>query len=163
MMFYGDGEPCLFDWQMCQKGKGIFDVAFFLVLSTPTELLAANEHALLQAYHKALVSSPRAVAYDFDALVEDYKFAVAATWAIIVYVAGLLATKGPDWVDPIKIAAGRTVAAMNRLQVTPMVEALMDGGAIPRVAYPPGSGGAGGYGATGSTAVVAAGAEVDSM
>ena len=56
---------------------------------------------------------------------------MAATWAIIVYVAGLLATKGPDWVDPIKIAAGRTVAAMNRLQVTPMVEALMDGGAIP--------------------------------
>ena len=126
MMFYGDGEPCLFDWQMCQKGKGIFDVAFFLVLSTPSSFLAANEDRFLQLYHQALTAGG-AVHYTLVQLKEDYRFAVAATWAIIVYVAGLLATKGAEWTEPIKIGAGRTVAAMKRLEVDGLVTAFLEG------------------------------------
>ena len=68
-----------------------------------------------------------AVHYTLVQLKEDYRFAVAATWAIIVYVAGLLATKGAEWTEPIKIGAGRTVAAMKRLEVDGLVTAFLEG------------------------------------
>jgi len=57
VMFYkeeGADKCCIFDWQMTQMGKGAFDIAIFLVLSTPAVFLSENEPALLAHYLKTL-------------------------------------------------------------------------------------------------------------
>jgi hypothetical protein len=112
IMFYEESEMCLFDWQMCQRGRGIFDLAFFLVLSTPIEFLKNNEAHFLELYHDELTRL--GVTYPMVQLQEDYKVALVTSWAIIVYVTGLLASKGPEWLEKIKVAALRTVAAIER-------------------------------------------------
>jgi thiamine kinase-like enzyme len=112
IMFYGEAEMCIFDWQMCQRGRGIFDLAFFLVLSTPVEFLSTNEGHFLELYHAELTRL--GVTYPMEQLQEDYQVALVTSWAIIVYVTGLLASKGPIWLEKIKVAGLRTVAAIER-------------------------------------------------
>ena len=47
---FPDGRAGLFDWQVIQRGPGIRDVAYFLVLSLPSELRAQCESKLLNRY-----------------------------------------------------------------------------------------------------------------
>jgi aminoglycoside phosphotransferase (APT) family kinase protein len=49
-----DGRAGLFDWQVVQRGPGIRDVTYFLVLSLPSELRAAHERALVARYQAAV-------------------------------------------------------------------------------------------------------------
>jgi aminoglycoside phosphotransferase (APT) family kinase protein len=52
--FLADGSAGLFDWQVVQRGPGIRDVAYFLVLSLPSELRAAHERELVGRYQAAV-------------------------------------------------------------------------------------------------------------
>jgi len=113
MMFYEGDKMCLFDWQFCQMGRGVFDVAFFLALSVGTEMLEKNESAFLNLYLSKLEEGG-VRNYDMAALQDDYKVALVTAWAIIVYVTSLLASKGPSWDEPIKIASIRTIKAVER-------------------------------------------------
>ena len=45
-----DGSGGLYDWQVIQQGHGLRDVAYFTVLSTPTELRRAQERAWVRRY-----------------------------------------------------------------------------------------------------------------
>jgi len=110
LMFYGEGEMVMFDWQTCQMGRGIYDVAFYLVLSSSTDFLTANEEELLTLYQSQLENA--GVRYSKGDLMEHYKIALVTSWAVIVYVTGLL---DDSWTEKIKIAARRTIAAVERL------------------------------------------------
>jgi thiamine kinase-like enzyme len=110
LMFYGEGEMVMFDWQTCQMGRGIYDVAFYLVLSSSTDFLNTNEESLLALYQEKLKEA--GVQYSMETLMEHYKMALVTSWAVIVYVTGLL---DPSWMEKIKIAAKRTIAAVERL------------------------------------------------
>jgi len=115
VMFYKDGEEdkcCIFDWQMCQMGKGAFDIAIFLVLSTPAEFLAEHEEAFLEQYLETLKRKGVA-GYEMEALKADYAMAVATVFAVLVYVAGLLDGK-EGFVGPVAIAGKRAHAALSR-------------------------------------------------
>lgn len=120
----GTDSMCVFDWQMCQQGKGIFDIAFFLCLSTPISMLEEHEAQFLDVYHAELTKKGVS-GYSRAQLEIDYKVALVTTWAIIVYVAGLLAGKGPEWVAKIKLAAARTTAAVMRTGAVAVVVGLL--------------------------------------
>ncbi len=90
--------------------RGVYDVAFYLVLSSSTDFLNANEEGLLTLYQAELEKAN--VKYTMDELMQHYKIALVTSWAVIVYVTGLLDT---SWTEKIKIAAKRTIAAVERL------------------------------------------------
>lgn len=79
MLFARPDDPTsrfvFIDWQAARPGKGIFDVAYFLVLSVDPDVRRAHVDRLLRRYHNALIA--RGVDdYPLDALLLDYQFAV---------------------------------------------------------------------------------------
>ena len=118
------GNRCLFDWQFCQAGNGIFDIAFFLSLSVGTKVLEENEVEFLKLYHTTLVENG-VKDYDEKAMHDEYKIGLATSWAIIVYVTSLLASKGPEWDVPIRVASQRTIKACERTQAVEHVLQLL--------------------------------------
>ena len=55
----------------------------------------------------------------------DYKIGLVTSWAIIVYVTSLLASKGPTWDKPIAIASERTIKACERTEAVEYVLQLL--------------------------------------
>ncbi|MBL0925648.1 MAG: phosphotransferase [Sphingomonadaceae bacterium] len=49
-----DGEPCLADWQVVQRGQGIRDVSFFMIMSLSVDDRRRHESELLGLYVKCL-------------------------------------------------------------------------------------------------------------
>lgn len=78
----GSGRFVLIDWQAARKGKGVFDLAYFLVLSVDAEVRRANVDGLLDRYHSALVA--RGVRdYSRETLGDDYRFSCLLTLAFV--------------------------------------------------------------------------------
>jgi hypothetical protein len=81
MFFRPDGEPVLFDWQLCGYTRGTQDVAYLLSGSVDSEVLGASWESLLRGYHSQLLANG----------VEDY------TWeqCLLHYRQSLLYTLAP--------------------------------------------------------------------
>lgn len=70
----GKGRFVLIDWQAVRKGMGVYDLAYFLVLSLQAEHLQRVEQESLHVYHRSLVQ--RGITnYSFEQLNEDYHHA----------------------------------------------------------------------------------------
>jgi aminoglycoside phosphotransferase (APT) family kinase protein len=68
-----DGSPlAVIDWQISNKGRGIFDVAYFLCSSLEADVRTANEMRLLRAWHDTVVDGG-ARSYSFDQALYDYR------------------------------------------------------------------------------------------
>ncbi len=66
-----DARRCvLIDWQAARRGKGVFDVVYFLVLSVEPDVRRAHGRALLERYHRALLAHG-VQDYPLDALLDD--------------------------------------------------------------------------------------------
>jgi hypothetical protein len=81
MFFRPDGEPVLFDWQLCGYTRGTQDVAYLLSGSVDAALLGGQWESLLRRYHSRLLANG----------VEDY------TWdqCLLHYRQNLLYTLAP--------------------------------------------------------------------
>lgn len=78
----GSGRFVLIDWQAMRRGKGVFDLAYFLVLSVEAEVRRAHAERLLDRYHAGLLA--RGVhGYDRTTLGDDYHFACLLTLAFV--------------------------------------------------------------------------------
>lgn len=84
MLFPSDtgGHFAFIDWQAARKGKGAFDVAYFLALSVDAEVRRSEEAALLARYHAGLLAGG-VTGYDFDQLCHDYRLAQVLTLAFV--------------------------------------------------------------------------------
>jgi len=78
----GKGRFVLIDWQAARKGKGVFDVAYFLVLSVAPEVRRAHATDLLDRYHAALCANGVA-GYSRETLEKDYRLACLLTLAFV--------------------------------------------------------------------------------
>ncbi|MCO4762363.1 MAG: phosphotransferase [Myxococcales bacterium] len=75
MLFPTDAPGSAFafiDWQAARKGKGVFDVAYFLALSVDADVRKDNEQALLDRYHQGLIDGG-VTGYDRETLFDDYR------------------------------------------------------------------------------------------
>lgn len=71
-----DGSPvAAIDWQIASRGRGIFDVAYFIISSLEPDVRKANEMRLLQNWHDIVVDGG-AKGYSFDEALYDYRRAV---------------------------------------------------------------------------------------
>ncbi len=55
ILFAEDGSALLIDWQVFGKGRGTWDLAYFLISSVPSVRRRKHERAWLETYHAALV------------------------------------------------------------------------------------------------------------
>lgn len=68
-----DDKPLVFiDWQFCGYGRGVTDVAHFIIYSLPSDLRRQAESSLLQTYHSLLIKHG-VQGYDFEQCWTDYQ------------------------------------------------------------------------------------------
>jgi hypothetical protein len=68
-----DGSPlAVIDWQIANRGRGIFDVAYFLCSSLEGGVRKANEMRLLHMWHDIVIDGG-AKDYSFDQALDDYR------------------------------------------------------------------------------------------
>jgi hypothetical protein len=74
-MFFGDdSQMALIDWQITWRGRGIFDVAYFLSTALPREQRRAEEMRLLRVWYD-IVTAGR-TGYSWEDAVTDYRRAI---------------------------------------------------------------------------------------
>ena len=79
------------DWQVCMRGPGVCDVAYFLVACGPVELRREIERTALQTYHRELLQQG-VHSYPFEQCLVDYRLAIVDIVArVVVLTMGLAA------------------------------------------------------------------------
>ena len=80
-----EGDPItIIDWQLMSRGRGPYDVAYFMSQSIDVELRREHERALVKRYHDGLVAGG-VRDYSFDDCFEDYR--LACLWCVMYPVA----------------------------------------------------------------------------
>jgi hypothetical protein len=90
-MFFGPGTGALTvcDWQITSKGKGAFDIGYFLSMSVPADVRKREEMRLLRLWHDTL-SEHGVKGYAWDEAVRDYRLGVLYSWVYVVIAIGSL-------------------------------------------------------------------------
>ena len=90
-MFFGTdgGEPVLtmIDWQVAAKGRGVFDVAYFVTGALEPDERRSKEVDLLKRYHRGLVEGG-AGDYSYEQCFLDYRLSALYCLAYAVIAAG---------------------------------------------------------------------------
>ena len=63
------------DWQIASRGRGVFDVAYFLSGGVPSDIRRNIEMKMLREYHQILTANNR-VDYGFEQCLRDYRISV---------------------------------------------------------------------------------------
>ena len=88
LAFGGSGRgPAVIDWQAASKGRGVADMAYFIVYCIDPNERRALESELLKLYHSVLVEHGVG-GYDFESCMEDYRLSIAANLLRTVRVGG---------------------------------------------------------------------------
>ncbi|MFY9212741.1 MAG: phosphotransferase [Aestuariivita sp.] len=74
-MAEGDEASVILDWQIVGKGRGVSDLAYFLISSLEPDTRRTSEGLILETYHGSLLRNGVAD-YDFAACKRDYRTAV---------------------------------------------------------------------------------------
>ncbi len=80
-----EGDPIMvIDWQLMSRGRGPYDVAYFMSQSIDVEQRRETERALIKQYHNGLVAGG-VKHYSFDDCFEDYR--LASLWCVMYPIA----------------------------------------------------------------------------
>lgn len=90
-MIYSEGSlnAKVIDWQISGRGKGIFDVAYFMCQSLPSELRAEIEHDMIRVYIDELAQLGISD-YSYEACWQDYRRIILGCLVYPVTVCGTL-------------------------------------------------------------------------
>lgn len=93
-VFYGDGitAPAFsaVDWQISAKGRGVFDVAYFLSTSVTPEVRKAHEQRLVRLWHDIISDTNDTKAYTVDDAFYDYRVSALFMHVYTVVAIGTL-------------------------------------------------------------------------
>ena len=112
-LFVDGDRPGFFDWGMVQHRAGMWDVAYVLCQSVPTELRRAHEQAWVDQYRARLAAL--GVTLDAAAAWEQYRLFAVYAWASATSTAGV----GERW-QRAEVGQGgmaRATAAIEDLDV----------------------------------------------
>ncbi len=120
-LFFGaDGSLTVIDWQIVSRGRGAFDVGYFITGSLTAVDRRALEMDLLREYHGRLLAAG-VKGYDFDRLFEDYRRAVLFSFLYAVIVLGQLDTNNERGLAVFEATLERTVTAILELNAGEML------------------------------------------
>ncbi len=71
----GQDPLVVIDWQLISRGKGPYDVAYFMSQSLDPARRAATERDILRQYHEALLAAGVS-GYSLDECTDDYRHAI---------------------------------------------------------------------------------------
>jgi hypothetical protein len=104
-------EITVVDWQICFKGRGGYDVGYFISQSLQTDVRRANEDRLKERYLEGLAK--RGVTYDHDEFLDDYRRTVAYCFIYAVVSAGQIEATNERMVELILSILDRAVVAIE--------------------------------------------------
>ena len=85
----GGDKLTVIDWQISSRGRGVFDVAYFLSGTLQPEERKAKEMELLKTYHRVLTENG-VQGYDFDQCFLDYRASTLFSFLYSVIAIGSL-------------------------------------------------------------------------
>ncbi len=117
------GDPlAVVDWQIANRGRGIFDVAYFMTGTLQPAERRTRELDLLKMYHGILTE--RGVAgYDFDQCFHDYRASTLFCWLYVVIVLGTLDVATERGLALFTTNMERGVAALQDLNAAELLPA----------------------------------------
>jgi hypothetical protein len=123
-MFFGPGpdDLTLCDWQITSKGRGAFDVAYFLSMSIDPDLRNAEEMRLLHLWHDGLAEGG-VRDYSWDQALHDYRLGVLYSWVYVVIAIGSLDPANPRGVALFDTIFERRRRAMEELRAGELMPA----------------------------------------
>ena len=114
-LFFGDSESdhtlTVIDWGDVLRGRGMYDVAYFLTGSMRIEHRRSQEMALLRRYHTQLLHGG-VRDYDFDRCVRDYRLAMLGVFCFYTEVGAIQDLTGETGVLFTETAFPRLFAAV---------------------------------------------------
>ena len=90
----GDEPAIVLDWQGVGKGRGVYDIAYFLISSVPIEQRRQTEQTLLHEYH-AQLKQAGVQDYGFEQCWFDYQLAVVSKLYVTLISTVLLDNSTP--------------------------------------------------------------------
>lgn len=113
-----DGRAILLDWQIRGKGRGVYDLSYFLVSSLEPDLRRAHEQDLLRRYHTSL-SQHGVRDYDLEVCQKEYIKSVIGKFYMTVVATALLDNSTPHKQAWRKADLFRLLAFCEDHDVTP--------------------------------------------
>ncbi len=92
LFFAAPGAPdplAVIDWQISSRGRGAYDLAYFMSQSVRREVRQAREMDIVKLYHQTLMENG-AGGYDFDQCFHDYRLATLFCFVYPVVTGGTL-------------------------------------------------------------------------
>ncbi len=97
-MFFGDGaggvQFAAIDWQIVGRGRGVFDIGYFMGDNLEVDVRRAHEDELLRLYFDVLTKNG-VTGYSFEQCKADYKLSIAFALMYLVITGGSLDVSSP--------------------------------------------------------------------
>jgi hypothetical protein len=120
LFFSDDGEMAVADWQIIVRGRGPYDVAYFMSQSVDPDVRRACEMDVLRAYHEKLLASG-VKDYSFDACFNDYRAAAMLCLVYPVVAGGTLDLANERGVELMSLMLDRSLATILDLNCDEMI------------------------------------------
>ena len=124
-IFFGSSDGrrplTLIDWQILVKGRGPYDIAYFLSQSVDPAERKANEERLLRGYHERL-SSNGVTGYSWEQCWDDYRASTLFCLAYPVVAGGAIEPANDRGVALVRAMATRSITAITELRADELLE-----------------------------------------
>ena len=110
-----DLDVALVDWQVSNIGSGLYDVAYFLSSSIPTEMRRAIEHSAIRLYHE-IVSRMTPDPFTFDECWRAYRQNMLGCFRVPVIAGAQLDFNNERSQQLARVFMQRTLTAIDDLE-----------------------------------------------
>ena len=111
----GEDGIAAVDWQISGRGGPLYDVAYLICNSVPTEYRHEAEQALLRRYHETLLRMG-VTGFSFDDCWQAYRFAVLCGLFVAIFTTGGMDVGNRRGLEMVRAAVRRVDAAVSELQ-----------------------------------------------
>jgi hypothetical protein len=118
----GEDGIAAVDWQISGRGGALYDVAYLICNSVPTEYRQQAEQALLRRYHDTLLRMG-VTGFSFDDCRQAYRFAVLCGLFVAIFTTGGMAVGNQRGQEMVRAAVRRIDAAVSELRAGDLLPA----------------------------------------
>ena len=118
----GEDGIAAVDWQISGRGGALYDVAYLICNSVPTEYRREAEQALLRRYHDTLLRMG-VTGFSFDDCWQAYRFAVLCGLFVAIFTTGGMDVGNRRGLEMVRTAVRRVDAAVNELRAGDLLPA----------------------------------------
>jgi hypothetical protein len=118
----GEDGIAAVDWQISGRGGALYDVAYLICNSMPTEYRQQAEQALLRRYHDMLLRTG-VTGFSFDDCWQAYRFAVLCGLFVAIFTTGGMNVGNHRGQEMVRAAVRRIDAAVSELRAGDLLPA----------------------------------------